>query len=227
MFLSFRSREYFKETDNWDQTGVDVAFWNGHQKSDLLIRSLIISMILFDFFIISRNLLNQFTINRFSILIVISFLLFFTLPYKKNLTILHLEYKRMDIFSYKVLPFLKPLQISEKSVFMKDFQSATLSKINLRFTPYWQIKLRFNDPKTIIKIPIKGNLPYHVHSHVYYNFKKKCSADVDASIAVLEKFYPYFELKKSFNFIDFRYLFLLTYFLTYLIFSLIISVIIN
>lgn len=224
--MSFRSREYYKEQD-WDKTGIDIAFWNGHEKSDLGIRTLIVAMMIFDVYSLINSLNEKFTTLKVVILLLIISLMLITVPLRKNLTILHLEYKRIDIFRYKTMPLFKPFLLAENSVYLKDFKSVSLNKSRFRFSPHWQINLKFKDPTTTVKIPFRDDLPYRIHHAVYYGFKKKCSAEIETTLQALEKFYPYFNLQTSYKHTDFRYLVLLSYFLTYFVFSLIFPILIS
>ena len=227
MNLSFRSREYYKDYDDWDKTGIDIAFWKGHEKSDLIIRSIIMVMILFDIYSLVISLLPKNTFEKSGIIVLLLFLLLMTFPFKANLTVLHLEYKRIDIFTYKALPLLKPFLINEQSVYLKDFLSASLRKSIFRFSPYWLIKLTFSEPNTVIKIPFRYDLPYKLHHKVYYKLNKRVSAEVKTTLQALIKFYPYLGFKDSYEHLEYRYLILLSYFLAYFIFSLILPLIIS
>ena len=224
--MSFRTREYYNES-NWDETGIDIAFWYGFEKSDILIRLIIVLMILIDMYSLLYSIINNFTTLKLALLLLLSILIIFTLQLGPNLTIIHLEYKRMDVFKYKSLPLLKPIKLQERSYYLVDFKSASLTKSKFRLSPFATLKLKFLKPETTLKIPFRRDLPYRVHYDVYYKFKKKCSQKVDISIDALQKFYPFFNLKDNYREEEFRYLVLMTYFLTYFIFSLILPFIIN
>ena len=223
--MSFRSREYYKESD-WDKTGIDLAFWNGHENSDLGIRFLILIMMIFDIYALVVSILEEITPIKLILVFFISLLFLLTFPLRSNLTIMHLEDKRIDIATYKTIPLFKPFLRKEKSVYLKDFKSATLSKRRVRFSPHWEMKLSFSSPNESIKIPFRLDLPYRVHHIVYYKFQKKVSAEIITSIQALERFYPYFEFKRSYKHTDFRYLVLLSYFIGYFIFSFILPILV-
>lgn len=222
--MSFRTREYYKE--DWDKTGIDLAFWNGHERSDLVIRFIIIALMSFDSILLINSLIEQVTEIKVVILTGILFLILITFPLRNNLTVLHLEYKRIDIFTYKTIPFLKPILRKEKSVYLKDFDTASLRKKNFRFSPHWELRISFTNPNETVKIPFRADLPYRVHHAVYYGFKKKCSNEIITSLEALRKFYPYLKFQKEYSKTDFRYLILLSYLICYFIFSLIMPVLV-
>lgn len=223
--LSFRTRDYYKE-DAWDETGIDLAFWKGYEKPDFLIRFIIAIMIFFDIFLLLYSIFRSFTLNKILFLLVLILLLFFIVSLESNLTILHLEYKRIDILRYKVIPIIKPLLTSAKSYYLVDFESAKLSKSTLKLSPFYTIKLKFMKPKETVRISFRADLPYRLHKAVYYGLNKKCSDKVSISLEALEKFYPYFELKGYYQHQDYRYLLLLSLFLAYFIFSFILPTLI-
>lgn len=222
--MSFRTREYYKE--DWDQTGIDLAFWNGHEKSDLAVRFIIIALMSFDSILLINSIIEKLTEIKVVILTGILFLILITFPLRNNLTILHLEYKRIDIFTYKTIPFFKPILRKEKSVYLKDFDSASLNKRRFRISPHWELRISFTNPNETVKIPFRANLPYRVHHVVYYGFKKKCSNEIVTSLEALRKFYPYLKFQKEYRKTDFRYLVLLSYLICYFIFSLIMPILV-
>ena len=223
--MSFRSREYYQESD-WDKTGIDVAFWNGYERSELIIRFLLIGMMSVDIISLISSLVEKFTMLKTSFLLLIIFLVLFIIPFNSNLTILHLEYKRIDIIRYKAVRYLKTIVTDEQSVYLKDFESATIHKVNFRLSPYWQLKLKFNDPSTTITIKFRKNLPYRLHQFVYYKLNRKCSSEIQTTLNAVMKFYPYFEFKKSFSHVEYRYLIFLSYFIGYFMFTMILPFII-
>lgn len=225
--MSFRTKEYYTSDEDWDETGIDVAFFSGHQKIDLIIRFIIIVLAVIDLYTLTISILTKITIFRIFFFLLIVCLLLILIPFRPNLKVLHLELKRMDVYTYKKYPFLKPILLHDESVFLKDFKSASLSKVNLRLSPYWKITLKFLDPDTTIVIPFREDLPYKIHHAVYYGLNKRASADVKKSITAMQKFYPYFELKENFEHVEFRYLLLLSLFLGYIIFTLVLPIIIS
>lgn len=224
--MSFRTKEYYTTDEDWDNTGIDVAFFSGHQKIDLILRTIIVAMMLLDLYTLVSSLLVQFTLLKICFLSFIIFLMFFTIPFRANLSVLHLEYKRMDVFVYKKYPLIKPIKLKEYTVFLKDFKSASISKVNLRLSPYWQIILKFTDTINTVKVPFREDLPYKIHHAVYYKLNRHAAAEVKTSLSAMQKFYPYFEFKKGYEHAEFRYLILLSYLLACLIFTLVFPLII-
>ena len=184
-------------------------------------------MMSIDIISLISSIIQKYTNPKAIFLIAIIFLVLFIIPINNNLTILHLEYKRIDITKFKVIPFLKPFVTNEESVYLKEFKSASLHKANFRLSPYWKLKLGFENPDTTITIPFRRNLPYKIHYHLYYKLNHKCSADIPTTIDAVLKFYPYFEFKKSFDHVEYRYLVFLSYVIGYFIFSLILPFLIN
>lgn len=224
--MSFRTKDYYTTDEDWDTTGIDVAFFSGHQNSDLLLRSIIVAMILLDLYTLVLSLLTHVTLLKIGFLCFILLLMSFTIPFRANLRVLHLEYKRMDVFVYKKYPLIKPIQLKDYTVFLKDFKSASISKVNMRLSPYWQIILKFNNSINTVKIPFREDIPYKIHHAVYYKLNRHASAEVKTSLTALQKFYPYFEFKKGYEHVEYRYLILLSYLLSCLIFTLVFPLII-
>lgn len=223
--MSFRSREYYKESD-WDKTGIEVAFWNGHERSDLIIRTIIVVMMLVDIISLIRSIAITPTTLKFFFLFVIILLMIATVPFRRNLTVLHLEYKRIDVYTFKSIRPFRPHLLKEESVYLKDFKSASLSRVKARLSPFWQLKLKFEDPGKTIKIPFRNKLPFKIHKYLYYALKLKASDDIDTSISALLKFYPYFEFKDMYKPVDYRYMIMMSCLLTYFVFSMILPFII-
>ncbi len=225
--MSFRTKEYYTTDEDWDKIGIDVAFFSGHQKVDLIIRSAIILLMVIDFYSIVISLEKKLTSFRILAFFLIVLLLFILVPFRPNLKIMHLEYKQMDVYTYKKYLLIRPILLREQSVFLKNFKSASLSKVNFRLSPYWKITLKFTNPDVTIKVPFREDLPYKIHHAVYYGLNKRVSANIETSISAMQKFYPYFELKQTYEHVEFRYLFLLSLFLGYIIFTLVLPVIIS
>lgn len=223
--MSFRSREYYKESD-WDKTGIEIAFWSGHERSDLIIRTIIVFMMLVDIISLIRSIAIAPTTLKVFFLFVIIIIMLATIPFRRNLTVLHLEYKRIDIYTFKSIRPFRPRLLKEESVYLKDFKSASLGRVRARFSPFWQLKLKFENPGNTIKIPFRGKMPFKIHKYLYYALKFKASDDIDASITALLKFYPYFEFKDMYKPIDYRYMIMMSYLLTYFVFTMILPFII-
>ena len=209
-YMSFRSKENLEENE-WLKKGICLAFWNGHEKTDLSSRLIIVFLMTLNVIFTSISIIENFRADKIVIMIFLLVILIGVIPSRNNLTIIKISQLQIEFYHFKsYISYFRPKLRATKILSIKDIQSIKIDKKGI-LSPYHILQFQttiFEAPK--YNVYFRSNLPRNIHSFSYYNLDCKCYHKINKNIGAIQNFMPRIGLKNTFEYTEYRHILLMS-----------------